>query len=426
MDLPAQLLTLSLERSGSAPIQLRVNEGDYDRFVAIVPLYQKEYDTLWLDLGWDQLVSVSQLTSDSVSHLHVLSLNVTLESWNHAAPTHLLFSRASALQELTLRRDVSTILDRFRFPSLTILSLFCASSISQAKVLELLRISPGLKDVLFDFDHLTADETSSLPVLLQDLRRLWISAGTSGDSHLQLIGKLICPVAEDISVSAHPATTFGNLATQPFPLTWESFLHSSKVHAMELHVEKYPFTTIFSIRLHHGETSRFEVSFHFAPFSSGGLFPTNYDPRDLAIFQAAVCSLRALSHNGITRLSITGTDTLTFPSPLKPRISSIRNLLVGMENLENLTLSSGFVPTVCLVLTPQPIPPIVLCPSLDSVEILLPVASDSDGLVAELVAVSEARATVGHRIRNLTVIPPQVDNTLIDHMTMWDWNNRVA
>lgn len=297
------MLTLSLERSGSAPIQLHVDGDGYGQLLATVPLYQREYDALWFDLRWDQLVSVSQLTSGLISCLRVLSLDVTLEGRVHAAHQHLLFSSALTLQELTLRKDISTILDIFRFPSLTTLSLFCESPISQAKMLGLLCVSPGSKAALFDFEHLTTRGTP--PALLRDLRRLWISVTASGDSYLQLITKLICPAAEDVSISAHPAyTTFGKSTTQPFLFSWGFFSQSSQVHAMELHVGKSPLKTSFSIRLLHGETSRFEISFHFVPFGSGGLFP---------IFRAAVSSFRALSPSGVNRLSITDIDTLTFP-----------------------------------------------------------------------------------------------------------------
>jgi hypothetical protein len=125
-------------------------------------------------------------------------------------------------------------------------------------------------------------------------------------------------------------------------------------------VEKHPFTAIFSARPHHRETSRFEVSFYLTFFNGGGLLP---------------CQLRPL-----------------------------------------LTVA-------CLVLTLQSISPIALRSSLDSMEILLPVASSPDGLVTGLVTVSEARTTVNHGTQNLTVIPglpPQFDNTLIDCAVVWD------
>lgn len=320
--LSVPLLSLSLKRCGSAPIQLNIEEDDYDRFAAAVSptvaLQRKEYGTLWIDLEWDNVALVSQLTSESVSHLRVLSIIVNSVNRDPATSTHLLFSRALALRELSLSPDTPTILDSFRFPNLTTLSLICAAPINQTKVLEFLRISPGLKRVALAFQHLTTDEKPSPPVLLQSLRQLRICAATSGDSHLQLVTKLTCPVAEDVSISVHPAYAgFGSFtALVPFPSSWGFFPHSSQVHAMELHVKKSRAETIYSVRLLYGEASRFEISFNFVPYRGGGMFPIGFDPRELSVLQAAVRSLRVLSPNGVARLSIMALTPPSLPLQL--------------------------------------------------------------------------------------------------------------
>jgi hypothetical protein len=94
------------------------------------------------------------------------------------------------------------------------------------------------------------------------------------------------------------------------------------------------------------------------------MFPINYDPRELPTFQAAVRSLRALSPDGVTRLSIAGAGLWTIPPPIKSEVSSsIRELLAAVENLEILTLSSGTLPAPCPALTPQFIPPLSSAPA---------------------------------------------------------------
>jgi len=399
------LLVLSLKRSGSTPIRLNIDKGDYDRFVAIIPPYQKEYDTLWLDLKWDKLLSVSRLTSGSVSRLRVLTLNVDFAGRDPTVSTHLPFSRASVLRELTLYGNIPTIFDSFRFPTLTALSLFSVAPMNQTKVLELLRVSPCLKRVDFFFFHLTAVETPCPPVLLQDLRWLRINAVTFGDSHLQLFTKLICPVAEDVGISH---ITFGNLTVLPFPSSWGFFPGPPQVRAMELQAEKSQVEITYAVGLLYGEAPRFENSCRFFPQGDTGMSPINHHPRELPMFQAAVRSLRALSPNGVTRLSVTGVDPSTFHSSIQSEISSsIRELLADVGNLETVTLSSGCLPAACLALAPQLSPPTVLCPSLDSVEVLLPIGVESEGEAAELATVFEARAAVGRGIRNLTITTPK-------------------
>jgi hypothetical protein len=408
------LLMLSLERSGSAPIKMHISRNDNHRFAAVVaPIAtarQNEYNTLCLDgMEWDQVVAVSQLTSNSVSHLRVLSLNVTATDSDHTASAHPIFPRALALQELTLRL-ISTdteVLDCLRFTNLTVLSLFCTASISQSKALELLRVSPRLKRVELDFRRLTTDPISCPPAVLRELRELRVEATTSEDSHLQFFENLICPVAEDVIVSVQPVY-FGRLEASPFQSSWGFLPRSSKVHTLGLQVRQSPIETTYSVGLLYGETSRFEISFRFVSF--GTSFASS-NPREFSVFPELLHSLRALGLNGVTRLSVTGIGPSAIPPSIKSDVfSSIRELLTDAENLEILTISSGCLPVVRQALTPRPTPPIVLCPRLDSIELLLPAGKDSQKSFAELMVVCKARATAGYPLRDIS-LRSQVSNS---------------
>lgn len=407
LDVP--LLMLSLERSDSAPIKIHVGHNDYHRFVAVVApnvtARQAEYDTVCLDLEWDKVVAISQLTSNSVSHLRVLSLNVTTMDRDHTAPVYAPFSCALALQELTLHLislDVTIILDCLQFTNLAVLSLLCTASISQSKVLEFLRVSPRLKRVELDLRRLTADETPCPPALLPGLRQLKINTTTSGNSHLQLLTNLVCPAAEDVIISVQPVY-FGPLEASPFQSSWGFFPRSSKVHTLGLQVEQSHIETTYSVGLLYGEASRFEISFRYVSF---GMSLASSNPCEFSAFPEIVRSLRAFPLNGVTRLSITGIYPSTIPPSNKPEVfTSIRELLADAENLEILTISSGCLPVVCRTLTPRPTPPTILCPRLDSIELLLPARRDSRNLVEELTMVCKARATVGRSVRVVSSTP---------------------
>ena len=407
--LPLPLLSLSLKRSGSAPIRLDMARDDYHTFESVVTpivnIQHNEYDTLGLDsVGWDEVVSVSRLASNSASNLRVLLLNITAAGRDNVALVPLPFSYASALQKLSLRLDSQKILDCFRFGSLIALSLFCTAAINQTKLLEFLRISPHLERVELDFHLLTgASRTGCPPVHLQDLRRLRINATTSGDSHLQLFTKIVCPVAKDVAISLHFVDLPGVETGSPLQFSWGFFPHSSQLHAVELQVGQTGVGT-YSIRLLYGGGSQFKISFHFT--SLAARIRHSFDrntPRDLFIFRAILYSLHALSLNSVARLSITGIDPSTISDPAKPAVfSSIRELLAGMENLKTLTVSSGCVPAICLALSPQPAPSAILCPSLDSIELLPPIGPGVYKSVEEVIAMRKARATTGHVKRNRT------------------------
>ena len=353
------LLVLSLQRSGSAPIKMHIGHKDYDRFAAVVaPIMaarQNGYDSLCLELGWDRVADLSKLTSNSVSHLRVLSLNVAAMDFYYPVPVHVPFPRALALQELTLRLvsvDVSTVLDCLKFTNLTVLSLFCTGSISQSKILEFLRASPRLKRVGLDFRRLTADQTSCPPVILRELRQLRVVATTPGDSHLQLFSNLICPIADDVIISVQPVY-LDYLEASPFQSTWGFFPRSSKVHTVGLQVERSLIESIYSIGLLYGEASRFEISFRFVSFGPRGV-PRIIPDHEFCVFSELLRALRALSLNGVTRFSITGIDPSTIPSLIKPKVfCSIRELFADMKSLEILTVSSGCLQVVCQTLTPR-------------------------------------------------------------------------
>ena len=396
---------LSLERSGSAPIRVHIGRKDYHRFAAVVaPLAtarQNEYDSLCLDMEWDKVVAVSQLTLNSVSRLRVLSLNVTATDRDHTAPVHPAFPCASTLQELTLRLISmdTTILDCLRFTSLTVLCLLCTASISQSKALEFLRVSPRLKRVELDLRRLTTGQTPCPPTVLRDLRQMRIEATTSEDSHLQLFENLICPVAGDVIISVQPVF-FGRLEVSPFQSSWGFLPRSSKVHTMGLQVRQSYIETIYSIGLLYGEASRFEISFRFVAF---GTSLSSSNPQEFSVFPELLRSLRTLTLNSVTRLSITGINPLTTPFLIKPEVfSSIRELLTDAENLEILTISSGCLPAVSQALTPRPTPPVVRCPRLDSIELLLPTGEGSQNSLAELVVVCKARAIAGYPVRDVS------------------------
>jgi hypothetical protein len=293
----------------------------------------------------------------------------------------------------------TTILDCLRFTSLTVLCLFCTASVSQSKTLEFLRVSPRLKRVELDLRRLTTDQIPCPPTVLRELRHLRIEATTSEDSHLQLFENLICPVAGDVIISVQPVF-FGRLEASPFQSSWGFLPRSSKVHTMGLRVRQSHIETIYSVGLLYGEASRFEISFRFVSF---GTSPSSSNPREFSVFPELLRSLRALALNGVVRLSIAGIHPSTIPALVKPEVfSSIRELLTDAENLEILTISSGCLPVVSQALTPRPAPPVVLCPSLDSIELLLPAGQDSQNSLAELVAVCKARATVGHPVRDIS------------------------
>jgi hypothetical protein len=90
---------------------------------------------------------------------------------------------------------------------------------------------------------------------------------------------------------------------------------------------------------------------------------------------------------------------------------------VDVDNLETLTVSSGCLPAVCQALTPRLIPPVVLCPKLNSVELLLPTSSrHKQRFAAELVTMCKARAAAGYAVQNLTSTLPQDSETSIDQL----------
>ena len=437
--LPVHLLTLSLKRSRSAHIRLHIGPNDYNRFTTVVAptvtTQRNEYHTLWADLEWNKVVTLSRLSSNAVSHLRALSLSISMGDQDDAAPMHLPFFRALALQELTLRlvfHDIRSILDCFRFTNLAVLSLLCTASITQTKVLKFLSISPGLRRLGLDLRRLVTDEASCPRVILRGLRQLRIDVTASGDSHLRLFTNLICPIAEDVIISVQPVY-FGSLEASPLQPSWGFFPRSPRVHAIELEVGQSQIETTYSVRLLYGGGSRFEISFRFVSFASRGIraLPVAYDSNEFSLFHALLRSLRALSPSGVTRLSITGIDPSAIPLSNKFEVSSsIRDLLTDVENLETLTISSGCLPAVCQALTPRPIPPIVLCPNLNSIELLSSTTSrHTQRFAAELMAMCKARAAVGYGVQNLTSTHPEVSETSIgqlDRELFGMWNTKVV
>ncbi|KAF9777281.1 hypothetical protein BJ322DRAFT_1222315 [Thelephora terrestris] len=197
--LPVPLLALSLERSRSAHIRLRIGPYDYNRFTMvvapIVTTQRNEYDTLWVDSEWDKIVTLSRLTSNAVSHLRALSLSISTREQDESISAHLPFSRAVTLQELTLRLIFMTY-DRFGL----------------LQIYEAHRSIP----LLYGIDS---------QQVLRDLRQLRIDVTASGDSHLRLFTNLICPFAEDVVISVQPIY-FGSLEASPLQSSWGFFPRS--------------------------------------------------------------------------------------------------------------------------------------------------------------------------------------------------------